>query len=610
MSSRRFIRGFSFIAVGLLLCACGAVFHPNLQRDPTELRVEEVNELHGQVREWNEESWVNIKPSNDLRWMDCYPGGFQCARLLVPLDYNNPGKDTAAIALVRLPASVPTNSSEYLGPILFNPGGPGGSGVDLVRALGANFTSVLGDQFDIVGFDPRGVSRSTPRVSFYESRVERKLWATAGVGELNHSAITVGSSWARNKITGQLAVERDRNVLAHINTDHTARDMLRITEAHGREKLQYWGFSYGTVLGSTFAAMFPDKVHRLVIDGVVDVSDDYYTTKWTTNLRDTDNVLQWFFKDCLKAGLENCAFYEPSIEAMNTKLNDLYSAIIHSPVSVKTNSSYGIVDYARVRSTIFRAFYKPFAIWPMLATGLQDLVDGNGTALYNILDNSRFRCSCDPLEHAFDSVEDATTAIACNDGDPIPSGLEDAFEHYREVLRVSEWGSVWAGIRMTCGGWSPDIPKTQFRGPIVGNTSFPLLLIGNTADPVTPLWAAHKVSKGFPGSVVLSQDSAGHCSLSAPSICTARAVREYFVNGTLPKDGTICPVVGTPFVPSPEKRLGGADSPVVDSGSQNQAPLGLDTEEQDRGLLKALEGLTRFRLGGEHGFGTTPPLHV
>ncbi|KAG7091870.1 hypothetical protein E1B28_008271 [Marasmius oreades] len=555
---------------------------------------------HGQRR---------ITPSKDLQWIDCYPGGFQCGRLLVPLDYNNPDEDSAAIALVRLPASVPTNSSEYLGPILFNPGGPGGSGVDYITSLGANFATVVGSQFDIVGFDPRGVSRSTPRVSFFESRVERVLWGASGAGELNHSAITIGSSWARNKITGQLAVERDRNVLAHINTDHTARDMLRITEAHGRENLQYWGVSYGTVLGSTFAAMFPNKVHRLVIDGVVDVSDDYYTTKWTTNLRDTDHVLQWFFKDCLKAGPENCTFHEPSIEAMNTKLNDLYSSIIHSPVSVKTNTSYGIVDYARLRLTIFVAFYKPFAVWPMLATGLQDLIQGNGTVLYNILDQPSFRCSCNPLEHAFDSVPEAMTAIACNDGDLIPSGLEDALEHYREVLKVSEWGSVWAGIRMMCGGWSSDIPKTQFRGPIVGNTSFPLLLIGNIADPVTPLWAAHKVSKGFPGSVVLSQDSAGHCSIAAPSICTALAVREYFVNGTLPKSGTHCSIIGSPFAPNPPARGSGSGGSEIDSGGQTQIPLKLGTEVEDNDdLLEALKGLAGFRLGG-YGSGMTP-LHV
>ncbi|KAK1230898.1 hypothetical protein PQX77_005976, partial [Marasmius sp. AFHP31] len=422
MDRRRFTKGLGFIAVGLLICACGAAFHPHFQRDPTELSVE--TQSQRESSEWTESSWAKLKPSKELKWVDCYPGGFECGRLQVPLDYNRPEEELAAIALIRLRANISTDSTEYRGPILFNPGGPGGSGVDLIRGRGAMLAKVVGPQFDIVGFDPRGVSRSTPRVSFYESRVERELWARSKVRELNMSSDTVASTWARNEITGKLAAQRDEHILAHINTDHTARDMLKITEAQGRKKLQYWGFSYGTVLGSTFAAMFPGNVERLVIDGVVDVTDDYYTAQWTTDLRDTDDVLQWFFKDCLNAGPKDCAFYESSTEAMSSKLNKLYAAIIQSPVPVHTNTSYGIVDYARLRGTIFRTFYQPFNNWPRLATGLTELMNGNGTMIYSMLDADRFQCSCDPLEKAFEGVEDAGTAIACNDGDVVPSDLE------------------------------------------------------------------------------------------------------------------------------------------------------------------------------------------
>ncbi|KAK1231140.1 hypothetical protein PQX77_005746 [Marasmius sp. AFHP31] len=594
MDRRRFTKGLGFIAVGLLICACGVAFHPHFQRDPTELSVE--TQSQREWSEWTESSWAKLKPSKELKWVDCYPGGFECGRLQMPLDYNKPEEELAAIALIRLRANVSTDSTEYRGPILFNPGGPGGSGVDLIRGRGAMLAKVVGPQFDIVGFDPRGVSRSTPRVSFYESRVERELWARSKLRELNMSSDTVASSWARNEITGELAAQRDEHILAHINTDHTARDMLKITEAHGRKKLQYWGFSYGTVLGSTFAAMFPDNVERLVIDGVVDVTDDYYTAQWTTNLRDTDDVLQWFFKDCLNAGPKDCAFYESSTEAMSSKLNKLYGAIIQSPVPVHTNTSYGIVDYARLRGTIFRTFYQPFNNWPRLATGLTELMNGNGTMIYSMLDADRFQCSCDPLEKAFEGVEDAGTAIACNDGDVVPSDLESAQEHYANILKISEWGSLWAGIRLACASW-PRIPKTQFRGPIAGNTSFPLLLIGNKADPVTPLWAAHTVSKGFPGSVVLSQDSVGHCSLSAPSVCTARVVREYFVNGTLPDAGTWCPIDGSPFDPS-------------NSSSIREFELGQDDAQtplkgaEDGDLAEALRDLATFDDM------RVPPLHV
>ncbi|KAL0569611.1 hypothetical protein V5O48_012351 [Marasmius crinis-equi] len=597
MDPRRRQKRYGFAAVVLLLFMCDSRLQGRLERDTTELSVELKSARGG--AEWSELSWSKIEPTKELTWVGCYTGGFECCRLEVPLNYNEPEGKSAAIALIRLRANLSTDNPEYRGPVLFNPGGPGGSGVDLIKATGHEMSTILGPQFDILGFDPRGVARSTPRISFFKSRVERRLWSRYNIRELNHSADTVASVHAQSKITGDLAAQRDEDVLAHINTDQTARDMLKITEAHGREKLQYWGFSYGSVLGSTFAAMFPDKVERLVIDGVVDASDDYYTTKWTTSLRDTDKALQWFFKDCLEAGPTACSFYEPSIETMNAKLNNLYASIIQSPVPVRTNLSYGLVDYARLRFTVFKSLYDPFEKWSALATGLQDLIGGNGTVLYSIMDEARFECSCDPSDHSFESLRDAQTAIACNDGDDVPPDLESAHEHYANVLKVSEWGSLWAGMRLACGGW-PRIPKTQFRGPIAGNTSFPLLVIGNSADPVTPLAAAHKISEGFPGSVVLTQDSAGHCSSAAPSVCTARVVREYFVNGTLPEAETLCPIDGSPFHSPGERSL-------VELGRDGvQHTLGSQEDPGSLGLAQAMRDLATVSRRGNR----VLPLHV
>jgi len=201
--------------------------------------------------------------------------------------------------------------------MLYGSGGPGGSGVNLILRKGKDFATILGPQFDIVGFDPRGeynklfcnhnkldndsplgIARSTPRISFFESSAERELWNYRTLQELDQDSgsSTIADKLARSQIRNILAKERAGNILPVMNTDNTARDMLTITEAHGFPKLNNWGFSYGSILGTTFAAMFPvslypflvdstglssycnaiqDKVERLAIDGVAD-AEDYY----------------------------------------------------------------------------------------------------------------------------------------------------------------------------------------------------------------------------------------------------------------------------------------------------------------------------------------------
>ncbi|KAL0061641.1 hypothetical protein AAF712_011559 [Marasmius tenuissimus] len=523
---------------------------------------------------WNESSWVAVRkqenhllsnlvlhfirqmqPSKDLQWVECYSGGFQCTRLQVPLNYSEPDGKSAAIALVRLPANVSEDSAEYRGPILFNPGGPGGSGVDQIMRNGSQFQALF-PQWDIVGFDPRGVQRSTPQITFYRDTTELITWP-GPIQELNHSSFTVESYWAQAKLRGILAYERNGDVLRYMNTENVARDMLAITQAYGKEKLQD-DFEvdpmhrYGSVLGATFAAMFPDKMERLLIDGVADVQDDY-TTKWLTSITDMDRTLQWFFKSCHEAGPDSCAFYEPSVEAISNRLNNLYDTLILSPILEPVAGSYRLIDYGFLRSEMVVRMYTPFSSWPTLASALAALEQGNATALYN---SSQEALSIAQAAQAgaengtvFEKHPEDRIAYVCNDGDFVPPELEEAQRHYREMTEFSSFGSIWASWRIACSAWSRSIPKAAFRGPIAGNTSFPILLIGNTADPITPLAAARKVSSNFPGSVVLQQDAPGHPTsiLSAPSECTRRVIIEYFVNGTLPREGTVCPLDRSPF---------------------------------------------------------------
>ncbi|KAJ7759298.1 hypothetical protein B0H14DRAFT_2404110, partial [Mycena olivaceomarginata] len=199
----------------------------------------------------------------------------------------------------------------------------------------------------------KGIGRSTPRVSFFATRAERAISLdNFQKTSMNSSAYALPHAYARGLVEGQLAGERDDGSLRFINTDHTARDMLRIVQAHGLEKIQYWRFfhgSYGSVLGATFASMFPDNVGRLVIDGVVD-SENYFAS--SNNLIHTDKVWMAFVNGCVAAGPNGCAFFASAAAEILASLDKLYASLRARPIPVRTNTSFGIVDYSTLRFTI------------------------------------------------------------------------------------------------------------------------------------------------------------------------------------------------------------------------------------------------------------------
>ncbi|KAJ6569126.1 TAP-like protein-domain-containing protein [Mycena capillaripes] len=486
--------------------------------------------------------WETLTATASLNWTSCY-SGFECSLLEVPLDYTA-DKGNASIAVVRFPATAP--KSEYLGPILFNPGGPGGSGVTTIVSLGAEFAEFLGNQFDIVGFDPRGVSFSKPSVSFFKTAAERELWTPADLNlrypSANATSEVMSNRWAQFQLIGQLAQERDtEDILQYITTDNVARDMLRITEAFGFEKLQYWGVSYGSMLGATFATLFPDKVGRIAIDGVMD-AEAWYTANLTGSMMDTDKTLQTFFDGCIAAGPDGCAFYAPTAAEIAANLDALTESIRAQPFPVLTDLSHGIVDYSFFRNYIFAALYSPYNSFVGFAQGLAQLAAGNATGVYTANQVPAFECDCNtPVVPFTGNIYESQIATTCTDATPVHDSISDLREFYQNEAKLSSFADIWAEWRVYCSGWRVH-REGSFSGLVGANTSFPLLVIGNTADPVTPIAWAKKASDLFPGSVLLTQDSPGHMSLVAPSLCTHGALRAYFQNGTFPKEGTVCAV--------------------------------------------------------------------
>ena len=199
-------------------------------------------------------------------WKAC-GGPYECAQAPVPLDYDDPRGPTIPIALIRLPAS---NPARRIGSVFINPGGPGGSGVDIIRSGAAQviWTDAVRARFDIIGFDPRGVARSRPLKCFASNDEAQRFFGSAPIFPYTKSQEAPFIALAAR--LGQRCVARGGAIIRHMSTANVARDLDLLRQAVGDDKLSYDGISYGSILGSTYAALFPNRVRALVIDGVAD----------------------------------------------------------------------------------------------------------------------------------------------------------------------------------------------------------------------------------------------------------------------------------------------------------------------------------------------------
>jgi hypothetical protein len=270
----------------------------------------------------------------------------------------------------------------------------------------------------------------------------------------------------------------------------------------GEEKLQYWGFSYGTILGATFAALEPQRVGRVIIDGVCDLAD-YYSTGWSTNLRDTDKIMENFYSYCSKANTTQCPLNTGSLTAKEIKsvVENLITNIKEDPIPVpgKVDRAADIITYSDVMNLIKDVFYTPLKLFPKQATLLADVAYGNGS-LFADHKAKEHTPSCPPLPNPANQKTPeqpctipttmAGPAIFCSDGEPLDHwSKKDWLKYVDTLVRQSKWiGEYWSSITLQCASWKGRAKWNVKAADLVGNTAHPMLLIGNTLDPVTPLY--------------------------------------------------------------------------------------------------------------------------
>ena len=550
--------------------------------------------------------WESIETKTDLQYTLCYKR-LQCARLELPMDwFNGTTNATISLAVIRQPAVLPVTHPQYSGAILLNPGGPGGSGVGLMLRSGRYLRSIVdtnttdGKHFDLISFDPRGVGVSKPRVNCFHDRNVANNWQQRlqEEGWFESSDAALGRMWSMSMAKGQSCSEYSSHegdeIKKYVSTASAARDMLELVEKHGEwrerearkmlhggcshlrrlmpgslqrvempatlryqpgeEKIQYYGFSYGSYLGGTFAAMFPDRVGRLAVDGVVEY-DNYRSGNWSSNTLDTEKTMSSFYSHCARAGYPPCLLSNKANTSTPAEIENRTNAIInslyHNPLPVPA-PHFGVFTYSDLKGFVLSALYTPMIGFPALGFLLLTVERNNGSYLEQLMRSLHpSSCGSDPLTQYYDPIaEDVQTAIACSDADDQSHLSRSEFETFSQKLteQSPSAGSFLSIMRMNCVHYT--LPAVhRYTGPWQANTSHPLLFIGNTLDPVTPGLFAREMAKGFEGAVALMQDSGGHCSLSALSYCTQGHVRQYFQTGELPPVNTTCAADSVPFGP-------------------------------------------------------------
>ncbi|KAJ6099007.1 hypothetical protein N7467_000542 [Penicillium canescens] len=586
-------------------------------------------------------TWDEITPAQSLEYHNC-GDEFQCARLEVPMDYNRTDGNgrTFALAVVRLPAKVPVTDPRYGGAILINPGGPGGpgtmqaflSGPDLQQIVDAEGDpsetreSTVDKYFDIIGFDPRGAGSTTPPVMCFPDPVSQRNWElqVATEGMLGSGWDALQRNWQRTEalnsgcsVYDMSSLETDEPMMSFVNTRLVAEDMLTIIERHGEwremqgqaahkchgsdetqailertrwhrgeEPLLYWGRSYGTLLGSTFASLFPDRVNRAVLDGVVDMFK-YYQGTGKNAITDADAIFERFGQYCNEAGLAGCPFYiDGGADAIKEAYWQLEKQILNASIPVMASALRGpeVVTWTDIKAMQRVAIYQPLLAFPLLARRMNELSKGNAIPAADFKHGNHFgacpsnACSrAGPWSAECARAQDnglyAMSAILCSDAEFLTTLSMEEFKIMWDELTADSYslGDYWAQMQLSCVNWKAK-PKYPFRGPWGGNTAHPLLIVSNTLDPVTPLHSAQHMAQMFPGSGLLQQESEGHTTIAAPSICIAKAIRNYFQTGALPAAGTLCQADLKPLVGSPD----------------HAATLSESLSPADRKLFKAL----------------------
>jgi pimeloyl-ACP methyl ester carboxylesterase len=453
-----------------------------------------------------------------LDWQECRRG-FECARLQVPLDYTKPQSRTIEVAVLKAKAS---DQGEKLGSVVYDPGGPGVAGTDYVTNPDRLFGPAVLEHYDIIGLDPRGVGASEPVDCLSDSRLDTLLTSDPDPD----TPAEVKQSDARMRGLGRGCIQRSGAVARRISTVEVAKDLDVLRAALGESKLTYFGASYGTAIGATYADLFPENVGRMVLDGALDPR---------SSTLDLNRVQAHGFETALRAYVGACVsrgscFLGSTVDEGARRVREFLDQLERKPLRAGDrtltagNANYGIS---------YPLYNK--ATWGILDQALQKAFQGDGTVLMALADAYLHRTASGAFE---DNSFEAYYAINCLDhDDAIPSSK---LARYRpEFDKASPtFGRIFLSSVSACEDWPVHTGRKGKRVHATG--AAPILVVGTTRDPATPLVWARALARQLDNAVLVVRDGDGHTGYRQGSTCTDTVVEAYLVSGTVPRHNVRC----------------------------------------------------------------------
>lgn len=458
-----------------------------------------------------------------ISWSSC-DGMFECGTLPVPISYRDASEGTIDLSVVELPAV----SAHPIADVVLNPGGPGASGVAFLEQGWSQF-SALHQDFTLVSFDPRGIGGSSPVVCEPPAGI-RALLALPPVPETAGQVAEVVA--ATKRFVAGCAASVSRDVLANLSTADTARDLDRLRQALGQRRLTYFGYSYGTFLGATYAQLFPTHVRAMVLDGVFDPSistvalETQQAEAFETDLHD---FLAWCGRNSSCGPISASGHPEATFE----QLMGRFAAGMTEPATLPADfGGDERVDYGIAELGVLTGMYSPDS-WQSLGQALTLAEEGDGTDLAYFADEYAGQ----QQDGSFQNIVSAEAAISCLDRSS-PSGLATYERLAAQLGAVApDFGGAEAWGSLICSYWP--VPPTSEPFDVHAPGLPPVLVVGSTHDPATPYrWAEALVSQ-LPGSVLLTRTGDGHTAYSF-STCIQGWVNRYLTTLSLPPAGTVC----------------------------------------------------------------------